>query len=89
MKKMNMAQAFDEWMRRYEENPRAFETEFEAVTAHLADPTNYGKQMAAYLRMLMREPPRYIKPTVKQKAASRRNVRHQQVLRKIAARKRK
>jgi hypothetical protein len=90
VKKMNMAQAFDEWMRRYEEDPKAFETEFQAVDAHRADPLAYGKQMAVYLRKLMREPPRRSKPTAKQKAASRRNAaRHQRVLRKIAARRRR
>jgi hypothetical protein len=55
---MNMAQAFDEWMRRYEEDPKSFYTEFQAVNAHRADPLSYGKQMAAYLCKLMSEPPR-------------------------------
>jgi hypothetical protein len=78
---MNMAQAFDEWMRRYEEDPKAFGTEFQAVDAHRADPLSYGNQMAAYLRKLMSEPPRTV--------PKRRAARHQRVLRKIAARNKK
>lgn len=60
---MTMAQAFNEWMRRYTKDPRAFAAEFEAVAAFQHGPRLngepvYGREMAAYLRKLMREPAR-------------------------------
>jgi hypothetical protein len=53
---MTMGQAFAEWMRRYIADPKAFESEFQAVDSHRADPLGEGELCAKYLRMLMREP---------------------------------
>ena len=48
-----MARAFNEWMRRYTDEPERFEREFQTVAEFLAtpdgdDPT-YGAECAAYL----------------------------------------
>ncbi len=58
---MTMAQAFDEWMRRYRANPRAFSAEFESVADHAkgkkrgAKATPYGLGCERLLRKLMRQ----------------------------------
>lgn len=59
---MTTAQAFDEWMRRYTEDPAAFSAEFEAVDSHRrkkpkAKASEYGIACAAFLSKLMREKP--------------------------------
>jgi len=57
---MNMAQAFNEWMRRYIETPENFQREFKAVQAFVREkaegkePT-YGESCAAYMEQLMKE----------------------------------
>lgn len=56
--KMTMAQAFDEWMRRYKEHPELFSNEMSAVVAHSrkkrsAQASDYGNDCAAYLSALM------------------------------------
>ena len=53
------AEAFDEWMRRYVENPDEYEHEFEAVRRFLEEeggskPTTYGEACASYLTLLER-----------------------------------
>jgi len=53
-----MEQAFDEWMRRYLENPEEFAREFESVAAsrkrsRILNCSEYGEQCAVYLRLLM------------------------------------
>lgn len=59
-KPRTMAQAFDEWMRRYVEDPSAFEAEFQSVAAYSRGrargkaATEYGLDCAAMLRKLMR-----------------------------------
>ena len=63
MKKRTMAQAFDEWMYRYIEDPRSFELEFESVlnfceSRRKGKTPDYGQQCEAYLRHLMSEPAR-------------------------------
>jgi len=57
---MTMSQAFDEWMRRYTENPAEFEAEFQATSRYLKERgrkavTSYGTACASYLRKLIRE----------------------------------
>lgn len=52
---MTMSQAFNEWMRRFIADPKAFESEFQAVAALQRGDGLYGREMAAYLRKLMRE----------------------------------
>ncbi len=57
-KKRDMAQAFDEWMRRYTKDPGAFEAEFKSVAAFKRGrgkkkATSYGLDCAAYLKSLM------------------------------------
>lgn len=57
---MTMAQAFNEWMRRFIADPQAFESTFQAVEdvkrgPRLNGEPVYGHKMAAYLRKLMRE----------------------------------
>lgn len=55
-----MAQAFDEWMRLYIEDPAAFEAEFRSVEAHKrghekrSKATSYGNGCARIFRRLMR-----------------------------------
>lgn len=58
LSKAKLAKAFNEWMRRYVEEPEAFEAEFRSVGAFLKDraegrePT-YGEHCAAYLEQLL------------------------------------
>lgn len=52
-----VAEAFNEWMRRYTENPSRFEREFQTVTQFLSDQAagrqpSYGEVCAAYLAEL-------------------------------------
>ncbi len=54
----SMAEAFNEWMRRYTDEPARFEAEFRTVGAFLqqmADGTEptYGDECAAYLAEIM------------------------------------
>ena len=57
-----MAQAFDEWMRRYIDDPAGFSREFEDVAKYTAEKsagkrvTTYGQNCAAFLDHLMHEP---------------------------------
>lgn len=56
-KKITVAQAFNEWMRRYIEDPKQFEAEFQAVGRFLKQKArgckpSYGDQCAAYLAKL-------------------------------------
>lgn len=60
---MTMAQAFNEWMRRFIADPKTFQNEFQEVADYQHGPRLngepvYGREMAAYLRKLMREPAR-------------------------------
>jgi hypothetical protein len=54
-----MAQAFDEWLRRYVEEPEKFEAEFRTVERFVrqggadGEETDYGESQAAYLQALM------------------------------------
>ena len=53
------AEAFDEWMRRFIDNPAGYEREFETVQRFLEQeaggkPTTYGAACAAYLTLLER-----------------------------------
>jgi hypothetical protein len=57
---MNMAQAFNEWMRRYIEEPERFAREWQTVEEFKADESagiepDYGATCEAYLRGLMGE----------------------------------
>lgn len=60
MTKAQMALCFNEWMRRYTEDPTGFAREFEYVNTYLADkaegrePT-YGETSAAYMAKLASE----------------------------------
>ena len=55
-----MAAAFNEWMRRYIEEPEKFASDWEAIRTFLAEeqegqePT-YGEQCAAYMELLSAE----------------------------------
>lgn len=57
--KRTAAQAFDEWMRRYVEEPERFSREFEAVRDFVAEggqdgaETSYGRECSTYLEQLM------------------------------------
>lgn len=58
IKPMTMAEAFDEWMRRYKENPEQFGNEMQGIIAHSrkkrsAEASEYGNDCAAYLSALM------------------------------------
>lgn len=51
------AEAFDEWMRRYIENPEGYEREFQTVSRFLEEQapgrtTDYGNACDAYLALL-------------------------------------
>lgn len=53
-----MAAAFNEWMKRYTQNPEQFEREWQVVNEFLAEhkegiPPTYGEQCATYLEELM------------------------------------
>jgi hypothetical protein len=55
---MKMAAAFNEWMRRYIEEPEKFEAEFRTVSTFLSEQSagktpTYGEICAAYLAELM------------------------------------
>lgn len=56
----NLALAFNEWMRRYTEEPERYAREFETVGLFLAEqaagrtPT-YGEECAEYLQRILRE----------------------------------
>lgn len=58
MDKVALAKAFNEWMRRYAEDPEAFERDWQTVQTFLAErsagktPT-YGEICAAYLEQLL------------------------------------
>jgi hypothetical protein len=58
MDKQKLAAAFNEWMKRYTENPEKFDREFQVITTFLSEqaagtePT-YGEAGAAYLMELM------------------------------------
>ena len=59
-KSISMAEAFDEWMRRYKANPEEFGNDMSAAVAHsrkkrAAKASEYGNDCAAYLTMLMAE----------------------------------
>lgn len=54
MDELQMAAAFNEWMRRYIEEPEQFEREFQSVTEFNAavdsgNPPSYGTDCAAYM----------------------------------------
>lgn len=56
----NTAEAFDEWMRLFIEDPESFRREFQDVTKYLEDKktdqdkvTTYGEECAAFLAKLM------------------------------------
>lgn len=56
-----MAQAFNEWQRRYIETPEQFEREFQTIERFQAEARegaqpSYGETCAAYLGKLMQEP---------------------------------
>ncbi|KKB86458.1 hypothetical protein VW29_02555 [Devosia limi DSM 17137] len=60
MTNAQMAQCFNEWMRRYIEEPDRFAREFEMVNQFLADEQNgrepsYGETSAAYMAQLATE----------------------------------
>ncbi|MBN9472278.1 MAG: hypothetical protein J0J10_26305 [Bosea sp.] len=55
-----MVKAFNEWMRRFIEEPERFEAEFRTVNKFLADEAegrepSYGETSAAYLTQLVSE----------------------------------
>lgn len=57
---MNMPQAFNEWMRRYTDEPEKFEAEFQTVGAFLAEKyqgrePSYGESCTTYLKKIMTE----------------------------------
>jgi len=60
MSEQAVAKAFNEWLRRYIEDPAAYEAEFNTVAAFRAaeaagvDP-DYGQRQAAYLLHLVNE----------------------------------
>lgn len=61
MKTRTMAQAFNEWMYRYINDPEGFEREFESVLKFCEDKRSsrepdYGRRCEAYLKKLMSEP---------------------------------
>jgi len=54
MTQEEMAKAFNEWMRRYTEDPAGFEAEFQTVIEFLSEqasgePPRYGEECAAYM----------------------------------------
>ena len=57
-----MTKAFNEWMRRYTEDPERFLREFQVVAQFQADQQNggepsYGRECAAYFTSLLNEIP--------------------------------
>jgi hypothetical protein len=77
-----MAQAFNEWMRRYIKNPEKFEVEFQTIKLFEADTKfknqdeMYGYRCTAYLIQIMRE------LTAKRNAKKVRSTRRQKSTRK-------
>lgn len=62
MTNAQMARAFNEWMRRFIEEPDRFEREFETVNQFLADEQggrepSYGEASAAYMEQIAQEMP--------------------------------
>lgn len=62
MKNAQMVKCFNEWMRRFIEEPDRFEREFKTVNAFLADEAggrepSYGETSAAYMAQLASECP--------------------------------
>lgn len=62
MNNAQMAKAFNEWMRRYTEDPDAFEREFVSVNSFLAEASDgreptYGETCSAYMQKLASEVP--------------------------------
>jgi hypothetical protein len=60
MDKAKVAAAFNEWMRRYTEDPTGFEAEFQSVGLYLNElamgrEPSYGETCAAYLEQLISE----------------------------------
>lgn len=61
LSKDQIAAGLNEWMRRYIEDPKAFEAEFETVAFYLKEKAegeeepSYGLQGAAYLEKLVEE----------------------------------
>ncbi len=60
MDNTKVASAFNEWMRRYTEEPEAFKHDWQNVTEFLAQEANgeeptYGAECAAYLARLVEE----------------------------------
>lgn len=60
MTKEQIAAAFNEWMRRFTEEPEKYEAEFRTVGKFLADQAqgqepSYGQECAAYLESLIDE----------------------------------
>lgn len=60
MDKEKAAKAFNEWMRRFEQEPERFENEYESVKRFLREKAagrepSYGERCAAYLEKLMAE----------------------------------
>ena len=59
LKPRTMSEAFDEWMRRYEEEPERFTREFQDVQRFIEEggregkPTSYGTDCEEMLRRLM------------------------------------
>lgn len=57
-----MVKCFNEWMRRFIQEPERFEAEFKTVNRFLADENegrepSYGETSAAYMEQLMQEVP--------------------------------
>ena len=60
MDNLQMVKAFNEWMRRYIEEPDRFEREFQSVNEFLADESDgkepsYGEACSAYMLKLNEE----------------------------------
>ena len=60
MEKEKLIKAFNEWMRRFEQEPERFEAEYKSVKRFLKDEAegrepSYGEACANYLEQLMAE----------------------------------
>ena len=60
MDKANLAKAFNEWMRRFEQEPERFESEYAGVKKFLEEKAagqepSYGERCVAYLDRLLAE----------------------------------
>ena len=60
MDKAKLAKAFNEWLRRYEQEPERFQTEYQVMKEFLRDQAegrepSYGDRQAAYLEKLLAE----------------------------------